>query len=137
MYSLEELKKQNEDIAELCDVLSVLVKQKSLRNNAYLCELMTRFKEKVWMHLVFEDNTIYAQLARHQDKAISETARSFHDSAREVRQCFSRYARHWCHPVADDGEQAVLQHDSDELFRLVKARIQYENEHIFPLIADH
>lgn len=137
MYSLEELKKQNEDIAELCDVLSVLVQQKSLRNNSYLCELMNRFKEKVWMHLVFEDNTIYAQLARHQDDAISTTARNFHDSAREVRQCFSRYVKHWCGHASGGGEQEELQHDSDELFRLVRARIKYEDEHIFPLIADH
>ena len=73
MYSVDELKKQNEDIADLCDVLSVLIEHRSLHNNRYVCELMARFREKVWMHLVFEDNTIYAELIRHNDKSISDT----------------------------------------------------------------
>ena len=52
MYSVGELKKQNEDISELCDLLSVLIEHRSLHNNSYVCELMARFREKVWMHLV-------------------------------------------------------------------------------------
>ncbi|MCG6886662.1 MAG: hypothetical protein LJE74_05585, partial [Proteobacteria bacterium] len=63
MYTLDELKNQNEEIARLCDVLSVLVEHRSMHNNPYVCELMSRFKEKVWMHLVFEDNTFYSELS--------------------------------------------------------------------------
>ena len=134
MYSVDELKKQNEDIAELCDVLSVLIAHRSLHNNSYVCELMTRFKEKVWMHLVFEDNTIYAELIRHNDKSISDTARGFHDSAKEIRRCFSHYVKHWCSPAVDDADHDALLKESGELFRLVKERINYENVHMFPLI---
>jgi len=136
MYSLDELKKQNEDIAELCDVLSVLIGHRSLHNNSYVCELMARFREKVWMHLVFEDNTIYAELTRHNDKSISDTARRFHDSAKEIRRCFSHYVRHWCKPAVDDADHDALLKESSELFRRVKERIQYENVHMFPLIED-
>ncbi|MGI9320187.1 MAG: hemerythrin domain-containing protein [Thiogranum sp.] len=134
MYSVDELKKQNEDIAELCDVLSVLIEHRSLHNNSYVCELMARFKEKVWMHLVFEDNTIYAELIRHNDKSISDTARGFHDSAKEIRRCFSHYVKHWCGPAVDDADHDALLKESGELFRLVKERINYENVHMFPLI---
>ncbi len=137
MYSLDELKKQNGDIAELCDVLSVLLEKKSLYNNTYVCELMARFKEKVWIHLVFEDNTIYAELARHSDEHISTTAREFHDSAREIRRRFSRYVKRWCKTEIDDAEHAALLQESSELFSLVRARIEYENTHIFPLIEGH
>ena len=136
MYSVDELKKQNEDIAELCDVLSVLIEHRSLHNNSYVCELMARFREKVWMHLVFEDNTIYAELTRHNDKSISDTARGFHDSAKEIRQCFSHYVKHWCKPAVDDADHDALQKESSELFRLVRERINYENVHMFPLIEE-
>ena len=136
MYSVDELKKQNEDIAELCDVLSVLIAHRSLHNNSYVCELMARFREKVWMHLVFEDNTIYAELTRHNDKSISDTARGFHDSAKEIRKCFSHYARHWCRPAIDDDDHDAMLKESNELFRLVKERIDYENVHMFPLIEE-
>jgi iron-sulfur cluster repair protein YtfE (RIC family) len=136
MYSVDELKKQNEDIAELCDVLSALIEHRSLHNNSYVCELMARFREKVWMHLVFEDNTIYAELTRHNDKSISDTARGFHDSAKEIRRCFSHYVRHWCGPAVDDADHDALLKESSELFRLVKERIHYENAHMFPLIEE-
>ena len=46
-------------------VLRVLIEHPALRHNPYACELVSRFNEKVWMHLVFEENTIYAELARH------------------------------------------------------------------------
>ena len=136
MYSVDELKQQNQEITELCDVLSVLIEHRSLHNNSYVCELMARFREKVWMHLVFEDNTVYAQLARHHDQAISATARGFHDSAKEIRQCFSHYAKHWCKPKIDEADHEKLQADSNQLFRLVKERIDYENTHMFPLIEE-
>ena len=136
MYSVNELKQQNEEIADLCDVLSVLIEHRSLHNNRYVCELMARFREKVWMHLVFEDNTVYAELARHNDESISATARSFHDSAKEIRHCFSQYVKHWCKPYVDDADHERLLTESNELFRLVKQRIDYENSHMFPLIEE-
>ena len=136
-YSLDELRKQNEDIAELCDVLSVLIAAKSLHNNSYVCELMSRFREKVWMHLVFEDNTVYAELARHHDPSVSETARNFHDSTKEIRKCFSHYVKHWCKPAIGDSEHDARCEDSTRLFKLIRERIEYENRHMFPLIEEH
>lgn len=135
MYSPDELKQQNEDIAALCRVLSVLVEEKTLHDNPYVCELMARFKEKVWIHLVFEDNTVYAQLARHDNSDISETAREFHDSAREIRKRFSAYVKHWCKPAVSDREHEALISESREIFRLIRERIEYENSHMFPLIS--
>lgn len=135
MYSPDELKQQNEDIAALCRVLSVLVEKKALHDNPYVCELMARFKEKVWIHLVFEDNTVYAQLARHDNSDISETAREFHDSAREIRKRFSAYVKHWCKPAVSDAEHEALISESREIFRLISERIEYENAHMFPLIS--
>ena len=137
MYSLDELKKQNEDISELCDVLSVLIEARSLHDNSYVCELMSRFREKVWMHLVFEDNTVYAELARHQDPSISETALNFHNSAKEIRKSFSRYVKHWCKPSISDSEHEARRQDSEALFRMIRERIDYENQHMFPLIQEH
>ena len=51
MYTLEELEQQNRDIANLCQVLLVLVQEPELRGNPYVCDLVSRFYDKVWMHL--------------------------------------------------------------------------------------
>ena len=134
MYSLDELKEQNKEISQLCDVLSVLMEQQSLHNNPFVCELMTRFKEKVWVHLVFEDNTIYASLLHTGDENISNTAKVFHDSAKEIKHRFSGFVRHWCSMPGSDSEHDMLSNESREIFALIRERIIYEEEKIFPLV---
>ena len=136
MYSLDELKKQNQDIQELCDVLSLLVEKPALHDNPYVCELMQRFKEKVWMHLVFEDNTIYAALVEHNDQAVSDMAKKFHDSAREIKHRFSNYVKHWCKPAKSDAEHLSFLDESRDIFQLIQDRVEFENTHRFPLIEN-
>ena len=137
MYSLDELKTQNQEISDLCTVLSVLVEQQSLHNNPVVCELMARFKEKVWLHLVFEDNTIYSALSRHDNSAVSEVAKDFHDSARLIKKRFSSYVCRWCNPSVGDKVHDELVIESREIFRLIKDRVEFENEKMFPLITKH
>lgn len=134
MYSLNELKIQNQEISQLCDVLSVLMEQQSLHDNPFVCELMKRFKEKVWVHLVFEDNTIYAALLHTGDKKVSNTAKAFHDSAKEIKHRFSGFVRHWCSLPGSNSEHEMLSKESREIFTLIRERITYENEKIFPLV---
>lgn len=134
MYSLDELKEQNKEISQLCDVLSVLMKQQSLHDNPFVCELMKRFKEKVWVHLVFEDNTIYAALLHTGDEKVSGIAKAFHDSAREIKHRFSIFVRHWCSIPGSNSEHETLSNESSEIFKLIRNRIAYENEKIFPLV---
>lgn len=134
MYSLDELKKQNQEISQLCDVLSVLMEQQSLHNNPFVCELMTRFKKEVWVHLVFEDNTIYAALLHTGDEKISNIAKSFHDSAKEIKHRFAGFVRNWCAMPGSDSEHEMLSKESNEIFTLIRNRISYEDEQIFPLV---
>jgi len=134
MYSLNELKTQNQEISQLCDVLSVLMKQQSLHDNPYVGELMKRFKEKVWVHLVFEDNTIYAALLHTDDEKVSRVAKAFHDSAKEIKHRFSGFVRHWTSSPVSGSEHDTLSKECDEIFSLIRDRLAYENEKIFPLV---
>lgn len=136
MYSLEELRLQNQEISQLCDVLTVLMEQPSLHNNPFVCELMTRFKEKVWVHLVFEDNTIYAALLHTGNDEISKKAKAFHDSAKEIKHRFSGFVRHWCSLPGTNSEHEELKSESSAIFALIRNRISYENDQIFPLVAE-
>ncbi|MDH5661321.1 MAG: hemerythrin domain-containing protein, partial [Gammaproteobacteria bacterium] len=97
-------------------------------------ELMKRFKEKVWVHLVFEDNTIYAALLHTDDDKTSNVAKAFHDSAKEIKHRFSGFVRHWCSMPESNEERESLKKESSEIFRLIRNRISYENEQIFPLV---
>ncbi|MCW8901757.1 MAG: hemerythrin domain-containing protein [Gammaproteobacteria bacterium] len=135
MYStLDELKEQNLEISQLCEVLYVLVEQSSLHDNPFVRELMTRFKEKVWVHLVFEDNTFYSALLNSDDEKIRETVRAFHDSAKEIKHRFSSFVRRCCTAPETAPEYEALSKESHEIFTLIRDRIAYENEKMFPLI---
>jgi len=134
MYTLDELKKQNDDISQLCDVLSVLIENISLHDNSYVEELMTRFREKVWMHLVFEDNTIYAGLLKSDDEAVRDAAKDFHESAHEIKHLFANFIKHWRHMAVADDEHEPLCKDCREVFKMIRDRIEFENTQIFPLI---
>ena len=70
MYTLEELEQQNSDIANLCQVLLVLVREPQLRGNPYVCDLVSRFYDKVWMHLMFEDKSLYAAFKQEMTEVI-------------------------------------------------------------------
>ncbi|MDH5394922.1 MAG: hemerythrin domain-containing protein [Gammaproteobacteria bacterium] len=137
MYSLDELKKQNQEISHLCDVLAVVMEQPALHKNPYVCELMSRFKEKVWMHLVFEDNTLYVALLHNENKNISQMAKAFHDSAKEIKHHFSGFVRQLCSAPATESEHQSLITESRRIFSLIRERVEYENTKIFPLVESH
>lgn len=134
MYTLDELKKQNTEIGDLIDVLSALINHQHLRGNPYVCDLVTKFNEKVWMHLVFEDNTIYSELARHHNPDISRIAKDFHDSAREIKKDFSKYVKQWCKTVSSQSSKDDFSKQSEHIFQLIRERVRFEVEEIFPIV---
>ena len=137
MYTLEELKRQNQEITDLIDVLSVLINHQNLRKNPYVCELVSSFNEKVWMHLVFEENTIYSELARHHNPDISTIASDFHESARRIKKNFSHYVKLWCQSSTGEGDHDAFIDQSLKIFSLIGDRVRYESDEMFPLIEKH
>ena len=134
MYTLGELKKQNQEISDLADVLDVLIKDGRLINNPFVCDLVSRFNEKVWMHLVFEDNSLYSELAKHHNPDISKLAESFHSTTKTVRKEFSNYIKLWCKASGADHHQQAFCKQTPEILTKVRQRIQFETEKMFPLV---
>lgn len=134
MYSIDDLKEQNQEISQLCDVLSILMEQESLHDNPFVLELMKRFKEKVWVHLVFEDNTIYAAMLHSNNEEVSSTAKTFHESAKEIKHHFAGFVRQAKATPNTSSEHQLLSKRSHEIFELIRKRIDYENLKIFPLV---
>lgn len=134
MYTLDELKKQNDEIIELCDVLCVLLKQPSLYNNSIVIELMNRFKEKVWMHLVFEDSAIYSGLSKTSDDEVSRVLDEFHQSGRTIKKQFSNFIRNWKKHVETGKEHESVHSECRDILTLIRERVYYENEQMLPLV---
>lgn len=137
MYTLNELKRQNQEICDLVDVLSVLMQHQNLRSNPFVCELVSSFNEKVWMHLVFEENTIYSELSKHHNPDISNIAKNFHETARQVKKHFSHYVKLWCQASSAKGSHEEFIKESKKVFDLIRERVRYETEEMFPLVEKH
>ncbi len=135
MKTLSELKRHNGEIRDLMDVLEVLVARQALRHNTVVCQLVSEFHDRVWTHLVLEDNELYGELLRQADPATRDLAKQFHERARELKRRFAGYIRHWCRPADDD--QAAFVEESREIFRLVREQMAFENERMFPLVEAH
>jgi len=134
MYTLAELKRQNQEISDLVEVLSALLKEKHLMCNPLVCELVSRFNEKVWMHLVFEDDSIYAELCKHHNPDISSLAKQFHDASRAIKKDFSNYMKLWCKVSGTHHDQQAFCDQTAKMLEMIKQRIQFETDNLFPLV---
>ncbi|MGV6826740.1 MAG: hemerythrin domain-containing protein [bacterium] len=131
---MSELKEQNQDITELSSVLMVLVSDPDLRRNRYVCDLVSRFYDKVWMHLIFEDKSLYTDLLQHSDPEVVAKVTAFHDSAREIKKLFGRHIKQWCHIDMSSEEAQDFSTQMQATIQQVMARVRAENEEIFPLV---
>jgi len=137
VYTLEELKKQNREIDALLELLSAIKDHKNLCTNPFVCDLVSRFNEKVWMHLVFEESTIYSELQKHHNPDIEKILTQFNQSAREIRKLFTHYVKNWCKTGNQPHDHDAFVEESEQVYHLMAARIKFENEEVFPLVEAH
>ena len=133
MIPVEELRKENDEIKDLSNVLSNLVSDQSLRTNAVFCELLNRFREKLDEHLKHEARSIYPELLNHDDKNIKMVAKDFVSNTHELERILTKYVKRWCHCINTDNHEE-FESETIEIFRLINDRIQMEEKHLFPIL---
>lgn len=130
MIPVEELRSENDGIKDLSDVLVNLVTDQKLRTNVVFCELMTRFQEKLDSHLKHEARSIYPELLNHTDKKINQVAKDFLSNTHELERILSKYVKRWCNNINSDNHDE-FENETLEMFKLVDARIEMEESHLF------
>lgn len=135
MVPLDELSRQNHEISELCKVLGVLIKDRSMCDTGVVCELFQRFAEKVKAHMVLEDRTIYSKLLTHRDRRLNATAVRSLNGAKEIKRIFAQYTATWCRNGLDVYNHEHFVKETEDMFRLVLERIQDEAENLYPLVG--
>ena len=133
MVSVDELRKENNEITELIDILFGLVSNPSLRGNTVFCELLERLKNRLDEHLKHEARSIYPELLNHDDTNVKQIAKSFLGNTHELERILSKYAKRWCKHMNTDSHEE-FESESRQIFRLVNERIQMEENHLFPVL---
>ena len=135
MQNFDELNTQNHRILELSNVLSKLIEERSMCDNAVTAELFFRYVDEVREHLDTEDKTLYSELLTHRDVGVNNTASLFLSGSAEIKRVFETYIRRWCNKDKvkfKDHERFVK--ETREMFELVQTRIVDETEKLYPLV---
>ncbi len=136
MVAFDDLNTQNHHLSELAQMLLYLFRERSMCDKAVTCSLLYRFLQDFQEH-VDQVSQFYPCLLSAKEEKINNTARMFLSGAQELDRIIAAYTKAWC----DNKRQQlrVAEHerfiaDSEELFRMVLARIQDETEHLYPLV---
>ncbi len=135
METLKELQDQNQEIAELCRVLRILLNDTSVCDTSIARELFQRFTGKVKAHLTLEANSLYAHLLSHEDMAVNSLTKRFLENSRELQRIFGSYEKKWCrHGVDVKGNEDFIR-ETHDIFDMILERINKETEEFFPMAS--
>ena len=134
MIPVDELRKENKNISDLTDVLTILINNNDLRDNEIFCDLLHKFNDSVQAHLSHEDRSVYSELLHHEDKQINDLAQQFMSNTHELNRLLSRFTKDCRDQKLRAKDSASFIEDTREIFRLVESRLQLENNKLFPAI---
>jgi hypothetical protein len=135
MIPIEEFRKENQEILDLTEALTVMIDHADLRQNAVFCELLDRFSKKIEGHLSHESRSLYGKLLQQHDNDVSRLASRFMTNTHELTRILSSYNRSWCHTDPTRGSNEDFTRETRQIIHFVNDRIRLENEHLLPALG--
>jgi DNA gyrase/topoisomerase IV subunit B len=137
MIQLSELKQQHQEIAELIQVLSILLHDKSVRHTKTVFKLFEQLFEKLNNHLELEGKTLYPELLVHKNQMMQEVAMRFLSGSDAITKFFAKYMKNCQTWQATTEKDDTFVHETDKIFDFLKKRVRAEEEEFFPLISQN
>lgn len=141
MITYEQLHAQNHKITELSNVLSQLLKERSLCDNGECCSIFSSYMDQVNQHMEAVDRNLYSELLLSEDSNLNNTAKSFMEGSVEVKRIMKQYVSKWCNRAdkrftfGKNGQHYdKFIEDSEFMFIVILDRIQKETEGLYPLV---
>lgn len=138
MITYKDLNEQNHRITELSNVLSYLLKDRSMCDTDSCCNLFYNYVTLVKEHMDTVDKNMYSHLLSSPDEKVNNVAKNFMSGSVEVKKILQKFTKRWC-PTHSNNDLRIKDHTefmsaTDELFDIVLQRIQDETEHLYPLV---
>lgn len=138
MISYQELNAQNEKIIELSNVLSVLLKDRSICDSETCCKVFYNYMDHVNQHMQLVESDMYPDLLSNSTPAARTTVSNFLGSSQGIKHIMSSYKKKWC-DTQKTGLTIGAKHDefireTDEMFTTILNRIQDEMENLYPIV---
>lgn len=132
MGTLDQLQSQNHEIEELCQVLTVLIKDTTVCNTQICHNLFDQFCTTVKDHLTLEDSALYAHMLGHKNQEMKLLAGRFKENSREIKKIFLQYEKQWCKKGAKEQNRDRFIEETTDIFKLIMKRIDAETHEFFP-----
>ena len=137
MISYEELNTQNDKITELSNVLTVLIKDRSICDSETCCNIFYNYMDQVNTHMHIVDTNLYTDLLGHSSSEANNTANNFMAGSQEIKKIMNAYVKKWCdkkcHGLSIGAKHDLFLKDTDDMFEMILNRIQNEMEHLYPM----
>lgn len=139
MITYKDLNEQNHRITELSNVLSYLLKDRSMCDTESCCNLFSNYMTMVKEHIDTVDKTMYQDLLSSPDEKLNNVAKNFMSGSVEVKKILKKFEHQWCPSSKVNNDLRIKDHEHfltaiDELFDIVLQRILDETEHLYPLV---
>jgi len=140
MITYDELNTQNHKIIELSNVLSILLKDRSLCDSETCCDLFYSYMDRVNNHITKVDASLYGPLLQDDSTDANTTAQNFMSGSKEIKKIMGAYVKKWCdkkqHGIAIGAEHDTFIKETNEMFEMVLSRIQDETERLYPMVRN-
>ncbi len=136
MGNYQTLEKQHQEILNILNKISVILKEKNSSGCAEdLYKLLTNLQSLLNRHFLLEDDYMYPVLREHPDKRIRNVVNSFFAEIEGLKQEFFAYTAKW-NSVKDitDSYELFLS-ETQKIVIALKNRIDREDKSLFPAIA--
>lgn len=138
MISYEDLNNQNHKITELSNVVSILIKDRSICDSETCSTLFYNYMDLVNIHMTKVDSSMYVDLLGQSSTSANQVANNFMSGSQEIKRIMKTYARKWFdrkkHALSVGSQHDTFIKDTDDLFEMVLNRIQDETENLYPMV---
>lgn len=138
LITYDKLNEQNHRITELSNVLSYLLKDRSMCDTKSCCDIVYNYISLVQEHIDMVDKNMYSGLLSNSDDKLKNVAKNFMSGSVEIKKILKGFSKRWC-GAKNKVELKIKDHEkfqeeTSALFKLVLQRIQDETEHLYPLV---
>lgn len=132
MKDLTDLKRGNQTILEMMDVLQVLIRADHVRHTRTVQDLFLQLGGKVNEHFGQEETVLFRGLLRHQDEGVQATARRFLDGKRDLKRFFKDYLDRWCKGFKEEECEDFIV-ETDRHFAMLRRWMRDAEDRLYPL----
>ncbi len=134
MAMTDAYRKQHVELLDLAGKLSgKLVKEEVIKSADEIVGVLSQFASKLNMHLTMEDKALYPKLLSSSNTKVSQTAKEYMTEMGGIKQVVERYISSWSLAKNIIADPQKFIDESKGIVSALKARIDKENNILYPL----